>query len=91
MPVPKFTRTEQTCFGCPSQWDARDAEGNQYYLRFRWGVGTVSLRGRMAGGEMEYLDRGEEIASFETSDGLDGVIGIEEFLDRARATASEEN
>lgn len=83
-PIPEFTRTEQTCFGCPSQWDAWDADGNQYYLRFRWGVGSISLTGRMVDGEIKYLDRSEEIVSFDTNDGLDGIIGLEEFLDRAR-------
>lgn len=83
--LPHFTRTEQTCYGCPSQWDAWDADGNQYYLRFRWGVGTISLRARMVGGELEYLDRGEEIASFATGDSLAGVISLEEFLDRTTA------
>lgn len=87
-PLPQFTRTEQTCYGCPSQWDA---DGNQYYLRFRWGVGTLSLRGRMTDGEMQYLDRSEQIASFQAGDPYSGIISLEEFLDRARAALNEEN
>ena len=90
-PLPHFTRTEQTCHGCPSQWDAWDAEGNQYYLRFRWGVGTISLRARMVDGQLEFLEYGEEIASFTTGDTLAGVIGLEEFLARATAALDGED
>lgn len=90
-PFPQFTRTEQTCYGCPSQWDAWDADGNQYYLRFRWGVGTLSLRGRMVDGEMQHLERGEQIVSFQAGDPYSGVISLEEFLARARAALNEES
>lgn len=90
-PLPQFTRTEQTCYGCPSQWDAWDADGNQYYLRFRWGVGTLSLRGRMVDGEMQHLERGEQIVSFQAGDPYSGIISLDEFLDRARAALNEEN
>jgi hypothetical protein len=37
-----LTRIEQTCPACPSQWDAWDADGTYYYIRFRWGLLTVS-------------------------------------------------
>ena len=87
-PAPKITlvRAEQTCFGCPSQWDAWDAEGSQYYLRFRHGHGTVHVRGRMTEFGMEWLDRGEEIASFSTDDPYDGIINLPEFAERAGIT-----
>jgi hypothetical protein len=78
-----LVRAEQTCFGCPSQWDAWDEAGNQYYLRFRHGCGTVSLRGRMQDGVVEWLDRGDPIASFETGDAYDGIISLPEFAAKA--------
>lgn len=36
-----LVRAVQTSIACPSQWDAWDAEGRYYYLRFRHGYGTV--------------------------------------------------
>lgn len=78
-----LVRAEQTCFGCPSQWDAWDAEGNQYYLRFRHGFGSIDLRGRMVDGEMEWLDRGDSIATFTFGDQWEGYITLPEFADKA--------
>lgn len=34
-------RIVQTCAGAPSQWDGWDADGNYYYMRYRFGIGTV--------------------------------------------------
>lgn len=28
---------------CPSQWDAWDADGTYYYIRYRWGRLTVAM------------------------------------------------
>ena len=36
-----LVRAVQTCVACPSQWDAWDADGNYYYLRYRSGHGSV--------------------------------------------------
>lgn len=36
-----LVRAVQTSQICPSQWDAWDAEGRYYYLRFRHGCGSV--------------------------------------------------
>ncbi|MEU7416723.1 hypothetical protein [Streptomyces antibioticus] len=62
-----LARSVQTCFGCPSQWDAWTSDGKYLYLRFRWGSGTVDN------------DQGETIASFDTDDKWAGVIDLDEF------------
>jgi hypothetical protein len=36
-----LVRAAQTSMACPAQWDAWDAEGRYYYLRFRHGCGSV--------------------------------------------------
>lgn len=79
-----LTRAEQTCFGVPSQWDAWDEDGSQYYLRYRWGHGRVDLRAQMIDGNLDWLDHGSRtIAEFDNNDPLDGVIALEEFARRA--------
>lgn len=36
-----IVRAIQTCFACPSQWDAWTGTGQYLYLRYRSGHGTV--------------------------------------------------
>lgn len=36
-----LVKVVETCSGAPSQWDAWDADGQYYYMRFRHGGGTV--------------------------------------------------
>lgn len=72
--APRVTlvRAVQTGFACPSQWDAWDADGGYYYLRYRWGHGTASS------------ERSDSlVAEFDTGDSLGGVIDLDEFCQRA--------
>lgn len=75
----KLTRVVQTCWGCPSQWDAWDSEGTYYYLRFRFGHGTVSIG-----------DHNDPVQIREFSDGDDmaGVIDLETFARLANLDVS---
>lgn len=34
----KIKNLEQTCGGCPSQWEGEDIDGNYVYIRYRWGT-----------------------------------------------------
>lgn len=77
--TPALAKVVQTCSACPSQWDAWDAEGRYYYLRYRSGIGTVDT----------YPDPDPDtwttppdgaIARFEHGDGSDGYIGLNDFL-----------
>jgi hypothetical protein len=66
-----ISRVIQTCFACPSQWDAWTSEGDYLYLRYRWGVGTVDDEG------------GNELARFSTGDPYGGVIDLDDFARQA--------
>lgn len=69
----KIVKAHQTCYACPSQWDAWDEEGNYWYLRFRHGYGSASRD----------ID-GPDIYTFHAGDdGLDGVIDLQNFCNRA--------
>lgn len=66
----RLVRVVETCGGCPSQWDAWDAEGAYYYLRFRYGYGSVSI------GEN---DESQQIREFRHGDDMAGIIDLETF------------
>lgn len=72
-------RAVQTSSACPSQWDAWDAGGNYYYLRFRHGYGTVQAMGSPENGDY----RAEPVASFTDDDPWNGTIELDEFAERA--------
>lgn len=61
----------QTCAAYPSQWDGWDAEGNYYYIRYRYGILTVEK------GDSEY----ETIVHMKCGDTMDGVMTVEEMLE----------
>lgn len=69
-----LTRVVETCSACPSQWDAWDAAGNYYYLRYRWGIGTVERTDTH--GDTEGVTR------FLHGDGFAGVISLDDFMDK---------
>lgn len=75
-------RLEQTCWACPSQWDAWDSEGGYYYIRFRWGFLSVSK------GSSDTWDDHEEVYGRQISDDLDGVLTTEEMLAKTGMTLS---
>ena len=74
-----LTKVVQTCHGCPSQWDAWDKRGQYYYLRYRWGFGTVETWDIDV--ERSW-DNTQLVASFSYGDPLDGIIFLEDFLAR---------
>lgn len=73
MPTTELTRVVHTCPACPSQWDAWNRAGEYFYLRYRFGRGTVE-----AGGP-----RGPLVAQFQdVDDPYAGDIDLPEFLAR---------
>lgn len=71
-----LVRVEQTCSARPSQWDAWDTEGNCWYLRYRWGRGSVQ------NWDDEYIpDREFDLTA--TRGEYDGTITLEEFCELA--------
>jgi hypothetical protein len=56
----------QTCGFCPSQWEAKDEEGNDIYIRYRWGTLEVDKNGKMVfkeqiGGKLDGFMETEEM------------------------------
>jgi hypothetical protein len=77
-----LVRATRTSWACPSQWDAWDAEGNYYYLRFRHGCGSVTRyadENWVSGSYEDAVGSRTGIASFEHGDPLDGSIELDEF------------
>lgn len=87
--LPPLVRVVQTCSGCLSQWNAWDAGGQYYYLRYRSGRGTVET----AASEEDYLDQTTPpavlVANFNHGGSFDSDICLEEFLQRAGMRLAE--
>lgn len=58
---------EQTCFGCPSQWEGKTKCGKDIYIRYRWGHLRLDI------------DDNTEF-ELEHGDSFDGCIGEYEML-----------
>lgn len=82
-PVGHWTivRAVQTCFACPSQWDAWTDTGDYLYLRFRYGCGTVTHYP-----DSSHNTSGTHISDFEHGGDLAGSITLEEFCAYAGLT-----
>lgn len=78
-----LVRVIQTCLACPSQWDAWDADGRYYYLRYRYGTGKVKHYRTEDWAESPQDELIAVVAEFEHGHPLDGVISLEEFAERA--------
>lgn len=78
-----LTQVVQTCSACPSQWDAWDAEGRYYYLRYRSGIGTVESQ---PGPDVETWTDRPPLATFEHGDNLAGFISLTDFMALAGLT-----
>lgn len=78
-----LVRATQTSMACPSQWDAWDADGNYYYLRYRHGCGQIRhyRTADWIGVDEDQLI--EVVAEFEFGHPLDGEISLEEFASHA--------
>lgn len=82
-PLPDLVRIVQTCQSYPSQWNAWDASGQYYYLRYRCGRGTVET----AGSPEDYVDPdtwSTTVREFRHGDQLEGEIELGQFLELAR-------
>jgi len=73
-----LARAVRTCIACPSQWDAWDAAGNYYYLRYRHGHGSVRSYP-----SAEWTGPGVMVAEFAYGDHLDGSMDLGEFAEHA--------
>ena len=57
---------DQTCIACPSQWEGTTVDGEELYIRYRWGMLRIDLDG-------------ETIFEQQLGDGLDGWIEWEDI------------
>lgn len=78
-----LVRAVQTSMACPSQWDAWDAEGNYYYLRYRHGHGSVEQYEDENWTDAEPGQWHRTISWFNEGDHLDGVIELPRFAELA--------
>ena len=84
-----LTRVVQTSIACPAQWNAWDAAGNYYYLRYRGGHGQVKQY-RTA----DWVNAAEDelvrvVADFRYGHELDGCIELAEFAELAGIVIAE--
>jgi hypothetical protein len=100
-----LVRAVRTALACPSQWDAWDADGNYYYLRFRHGYGemrqyksedwveapSVEVDETQPGwGIRANSEYVRTVATFEYGHPLDGFITLEDFALLAGVTLAPE-
>lgn len=82
-----IVKAVQTCSACPSQWDAYDADGNYYYLRYRHGHGTVQRFPGPDFGDIDPADprysHGVLVRSFDYGHPMAGCMGLDEFATHA--------
>ena len=58
----------QTCNACPSQWEGETVDGEEIYIRYRWGTLRIDLDG-------------ETVFEQDMGDALDGYMDWEEVED----------
>lgn len=64
----KITHLRQTCFACPSQWEAILEDDSELYIRYRWGNFSVYKNDKLV-----YHDS--------IGDNLDGVMDQDQMLE----------
>ncbi len=74
---------------CPAQWDAWDADGQTYYLRYRSGIGTVEAVATPTT-TPESLNDARQVAEFYHGDRMAGSIELELFCRLAGIRLAED-
>jgi len=82
-------RVEQTCFGCPSSWVGKTADGQEVYARYRWGFLRVMLGEEEIFGQQLRDDPPEDVEYYqrlyESGMKLDMVLQMMESDETLRA------
>lgn len=68
----RIIKLTQTCDACPSQWDAVGANGEDVYIRYRWGKLSVDVDN-----EPHYYD--------DCGESLDGVMSTDDLCKKLQA------
>lgn len=77
-----LVRVVCTCDCVPAQWDAWDANGQYYYLRYRFGRGTVDTYDTPDSTSWLAAPEGDVAAFCDADDPWRGDIELDEFLQR---------
>jgi hypothetical protein len=72
----KIKNLKQTCYACPSQWEAETVDSKPVYIRYRWGY--LSFRIGQTGQEL--VSEYEEVFGIQFGDGLDGFLTTGDML-----------
>lgn len=75
----KKSSVTQTCFACPSQWDAETEDGRYVYVRYRWGTLRIEVAPNPESLSEEYQTVYREVLG----DEYDGVISWYEVEEAA--------
>lgn len=84
--IPPLVRVLQTVKACPSEWSAWDADGNWYYLRYRFGRGAVHVSVGGPAFEAEHEDfvnaltDAKLLTDFVYGHPYDGEMVLDQFL-----------
>jgi hypothetical protein len=84
----EINRLEQTCGGCPSQWEFYTFDNRPVYVRYRWGFLSVSI-GKQNGTVWDAVG-GVAFIGEELGDSLDGVIEWEQVKEKLDKLTKEE-
>lgn len=74
--APTARSLEMTCGACPSQWEGETVDGSRIFIRYRYGILTVSIDG-------------ERVLRGEIGDRLDGAMSTEKMLSLTRIQMQE--
>lgn len=77
-----IVKAVQTCWACPSQWDAWTDTGQYLYLRYRSGRGTVDRYPDNDSKQWTRVPDGE-FTAWRDEDRLAGEITLPEFCEKA--------
>ena len=69
IPKLRITKIVQTCYACPSQWDAETEDGRSVYIRYRHGHGTIEVDNKL-------------FAVWHGADPMDGCISYDELREK---------
>lgn len=74
----RLVKLEQTCYGCPSQWEGRTDNDEPIYIRYRYGYLSVDLGPK--GGDINSAVSGKEVFGKQIGEDLDGDLSEKNML-----------
>ena len=74
---------KQTCYACPSQWEAKTINDIPIYIRYRWGYLSIRKAEGKSDNILDAVD-GDEIYGKQIGDKYDGIISLQQVLQIAK-------